>query len=304
MISYLIQETVNKILTIIVEEKASLESGLRDNTLAKRFDVSRTSIRTAITLIQEKGILSLEGGHKVVLRAPQDDDFYDTSNTAASKEEVIEQYFLKLINRGELLPGEKFSELELAKGSGCNTITVREFLIKFSRFGLIEKKPRAKWQMVEFDEKFASELIEFRRILEMNSITKLLSRPSHDPVWSKLSDLLRRHNEVLADVDNRYREFSELDRSLHLIIQEASENRFFMQFFNVVSLICHYHYQWDRRDEYERNLTALHEHIDILTELLAHNTTGVIQALEVHLNTARKTLLNSAHGLTDKQRSA
>lgn len=304
MISYLIQDTVNKTLDIIRDESSTLDSALRDNTLAKRLDVSRTSIRTAINLIQEMGILEIKNGSKIILRQPQTDDYYDTSNTASSKEEIIEQYFLRLINRGELLPGEKFSELELAKGSGCNTITVREFLIKFSRFGLIEKKPRAKWQMVEFDEKFASELIEFRRILEMNSITKLLSRPPSDPVWNKLSDLLRRHNEVLADVDRRYMEFSELDRSLHLIIQEASENRFFMQFFNVVSLICHYHYQWDRRDEYERNVTALHEHIDILTELLAHNTTGVIQALEVHLGTARKTLLNSAHGLHEKQQFA
>lgn len=298
MSSYLIQQTVNKILTIIAEDGEPTDSALRDNTLAKRLEVSRTSIRSAICLIQEKGIISTENGHKSVVRLPEASDYYDTSNKASSKEEVIEQYFLALINRGQLRPGEKFSELELAKGSGCNTITVREFLIKFSRFGLIEKKPRAKWQMVQFDEKFASELIEFRRILEMNSITKLLSRPASDPVWQQLSDLLDRHNEVLNDAENRYREFSSLDRSLHLIIQQASDNRFFMQFFNVVSLICHYHYQWDRRDELERNTTALKEHINIITELLAHNTTGVIQALETHLNTARKTLLSSAHGLT------
>lgn len=80
------------------------------------------------------------------------------------------------------MPGDKFSELELSKASGCNTIAVREFLIKFSHFGLIKKNPRAKWQMVGFDEKFALELVECRRIFEFSSITKLLTVPEDDTV--------------------------------------------------------------------------------------------------------------------------
>ena len=88
---------------------------MRDNTLAKRLDVSRTSIRTAINLIQEMGILEIKNGSKIILRQPQTDDYYDTSNTASSKEEIIEQYFLRLINRGELLPGENFQNLNLQR---------------------------------------------------------------------------------------------------------------------------------------------------------------------------------------------
>ena len=48
MISYLIQDTVNKTLDIIRDESSTLDSALRDNTLAKRLDVSRTSIRTRL----------------------------------------------------------------------------------------------------------------------------------------------------------------------------------------------------------------------------------------------------------------
>jgi len=295
--SYLIQETVNGILTEISDFQAGEILVLKDNTLAKKLKVSRTTIRTAITELETKGIVEINGSHKQVLRSPIGSDYFDTSNSVSSKEEIIEKYFLDLINRGKLLPGDKFSELELAKSSGCNTITVREFLIKFSRFGLIEKSPRAKWQMVKFDEKFALELVEFRRILEMNSITQLLAVPEGDAVWNELSELLDKHLAVLDDVENRYTELSELDRKFHFIVQRASDNRFFMQFFDVVSLICHYHYQWNKGDELERNKVALEEHVEIITQLLAHNTSGVIIAMETHLNTAKKTLLRSAHGL-------
>lgn len=34
-----------------------------------------------------------------------------------------------------------FTESELAREAGASTVSVREFLIGFSRFGLIEKKP-------------------------------------------------------------------------------------------------------------------------------------------------------------------
>lgn len=295
--SYLIQETVNGILATLSDFQEGNTLVLKDNTLAKKFNVSRTTIRTAITELEKKGIVEINGSQKRVLRASFEADYFDTSNSVASKEEIIEKYFLDLINHGKLLPGDKFSELELAKSSGCNTITVREFLIKFSRFGLIEKNPRAKWQMVKFDEKFALELVEFRRILEMSSITQLLAAPEGDVVWDELSELLDKHLEVLGDVENRYTELSELDRKFHFIVQRASDNRFFMQFFDVVSLICHYHYQWNKGDELERNKVALEEHVEIITHLLAHNTSGVIIAMETHLNTAKKTLLRSAHGL-------
>ncbi|WP_440876703.1 GntR family transcriptional regulator [Thalassotalea sp. PLHSN55] len=295
--SYLIQETVNGILNTLTDFDPASPVLLKDNTLAKQLDVSRTTIRTALLELEQKGIISIIGSQKTVLRSAQQSDFFDMSNSVATKEELIERYFLNLINQGKLLPGDKFSELELAKSSGCNTITVREFLIKFSRFGLIEKKPRAKWQMVKFDEKFAIELVEFRRVLEMNAVTKLLATPSEDAIWAELSSLLDRHVAVLGDLPNRQYELKELDRQFHHIIQKASDNRFYTQFFDIVSLICHYHYQWDDSDFTKRCKVILDEHIAILTNLLTHNTSGVISAMESHLNTAQAMLLRSVASL-------
>mgnify|MGYP001627422647 CR=1 FL=1 len=297
-LSYLLQQSINKLLDLV--EKCSLAGCQLPNdfALSRELAISRTTVRNAINYLCDKGILAREGSQKLIVRAPQAADYFDIANEPSSKEEQFEKYFLSLISSGQLLPGDKFSELDLAKKSNCITITVREFLIKFSHTGLIKKNPRAQWQMVEFDLAFAEELIAFRKMLEMASIRALLERPAEDPVWAELAQLLQEHKLLLEEIDARYNDFPALDARLHRLIQSASGNRFINQFFNIVTFICHYHYQWDKTDEKERNTMAVLEHIELLSNLLARDIAGSVMSLEKHLNTAQRTLMRSAHGLT------
>lgn len=295
--TYLIKKTINSILTLVDE----LDDGQRiipnDIELTKLLNISRTTVRVAVEHLCESGVIKRDGPAKVVLRQPTAEDYFDIKNTNSTKDVQIEKYFLNLIHTGKLLPGDRFSELELAKNSGCTTITVREFLIKFSNNGLIEKVPRGRWKMVKFDEEFARELVSFRQMVEMRAITELLKLPKSHPVWSELSTLLVKHEEVRSDIENRFSEFPDLDRAMHLHIQQGAKNRFTSQFFDIVSFVCHYHYQWDKTGELERFTVAIDEHIDLLHNLLAHNTAGSIMSMERHLDSAEETLLRCVHGL-------
>lgn len=298
-LSYLLQQSANKLLDLIKNAAPDVQQLPNDFSLSRELGVSRTTVRTAIAHLCDKGVLKREGNSKLILRSPKPSDYFDISNEPSSKEEQFEKFFLSLISSGKLLPGDRFSELDLAKKSNCITITVREYLIKFAHTGLIKKNPRAQWQMVEFDVQFAEELINFRKILEMTSIRALLERPAEDPVWNELSELLNEHKAVLDDIDHKFNDFPALDARLHRLIQSASGNRFINQFFNIVTFICHYHYQWDKSDEKERNAIAVAEHIDLLNNLLSRDVAGSVMSLEKHLNTAQKTLMRSAHGLSD-----
>ncbi|MEH6550586.1 MAG: GntR family transcriptional regulator [Pseudomonadales bacterium] len=297
-LSYLVQKATNETLDIIVNNYPGTKLLPNDLSLSKSLGVSRTTVRNVLDQLQSVDIIEKAGTAKKILRKPRKTDYFDLRNEPSSKEELIETFFLDLINTGKLLPGDMFSELDLAKRSGCNTITVREFLIKFSRIGLIKKNPRAQWQMVEFDEKFARELVDFRRILEMSSLSKLLEKTDDDPVWDELQQLLTDHRELLRNPE-RFQDLPHLDRRLHLAIQSSADNRFIRQFFDIVSFVCHYHYQWQKGDEQERNMVAVEEHIDLITKLLAKDIRGSIMSLENHLNTSRKTLMRSAHGLLE-----
>ena len=296
-LSYLIQSTVNKTLELVEKSLSGNTPLPNDLALSKALHVSRTTIRTVIDYLCQQGILKREASHKRIIRAPEPHDYFDISNEPSSKEEQFEKFFLSLIHTGKLHPGDKFSELDLAKKSNCITITVREFLIKFSRTGLIQKKPRAQWQMVEFDAAFARELVFFRKILEMTSIRALLTRAPEDPVWGDLASLLNEHLEILEDMDARYNEFPALDARLHRLIQNCSGNRFIEQFYEIVKFVCHYHYQWDKADEKERNTVAAQEHVDLIRKLLSRDFSGSIMSLETHLESAKATLMRSANGL-------
>jgi len=295
--TYLIKNTINGMLKLINDLPNGQIIMQNDIELTKLLNVSRTTVRACVDHLIKAGIIEREGPSKVVLRQPSKEDYFEVSDAESSKEVVIESYFLDLINTGKLLPGDKFSELELAQNSGCTTNTVREFLIKFSNYGLINKSPRARWEMVEFDEQFARELISFRQMVEMNSISELMKLSDDHPIWEKFEALLQKHLAVQKDIENRYLEFPDLDRAMHLLIQDASKNRFATQFFEIASFICHYHYQWDKQGEFERIQEAVREHIDILNNLVTRNVSGSIMSLEKHLVTARKTLMRSVHGL-------
>jgi len=268
-----------------------------DIELTKLLNISRTTVRACVEHLCEIGLIKRDGPNKLVLRQTTETDFFDIKDKVSTKDAQIEKYFLDLINTGKLLPGDRFSELSLAKNSGCTTITVREFLIKFSNNGLIKKIPRGQWKMVKFDEEFARELVSFRQMVEMKAITELLKLSTDNPVWQVLSELLTLHKSVRADIDNRYLEFPDLDKALHYAIKESTKNRFTNQFYDIVSFVCHYHYQWDKTGELDRYTVAIDEHIDILNNLVTHNTAGAIMAMEKHLQTAEKTLLRCVHGL-------
>lgn len=297
--TYLFKQSINRILQLIIDLPSGESVMANDVELTKLLNISRTTVRSCVEHLCEEGIVRRDGQNKVVLRPPQETDFFDIKDTNSTKDIQIEKYFLNLINTGQLLPGDRFSELSLAKNSGCTTITVREFLIKFSNNGLIEKIPRGRWKMVKFDENFARELVAFRKMVEMRAITELLQYPKDDTVWLELQNLLLKHQEVSKDMENRYMEFPNLDRELHLIILNSAKNRFTRQFFDIVSFVCHYHYQWDKTGELERFTVAINEHIDLLNNLITHNNAGAIMSLERHLQTAEKTLLRCVHGLEE-----
>lgn len=297
--TYLFKQSINRILQLIIDLPSGVSVMANDVELTKLLNISRTTVRSCVEHLCEEGIVRRDGQNKVVLRPPQETDFFDIKDTNSTKDIQIEKYFLNLINTGQLLPGDRFSELSLAKNSGCTTITVREFLIKFSNNGLIEKIPRGRWKMVKFDENFARELVAFRKMVEMRAITELLQYPKDDTVWLELQNLLLKHQEVSKDMENRYMEFPNLDRELHLIILNSAKNRFTRQFFDIVSFVCHYHYQWDKTGELERFTVAINEHIDLLNNLITHNNAGAIMSLERHLQTAEKTLLRCVHGLEE-----
>lgn len=260
--------------------------------LGAQLGISRTTVRTILARMAEQGLLDWNKRTKIVLREPVPADFFPDDETD-SLSQIIERSFMRRLLAGGAQAGVQINELELAREIGVGTTSVREFLIRFSRFGLIEKRRNSHWVLKGFTRAFALELTEIREMFELRSAAAFAGLAKDNPIWPELDAIEEEHRGLVAAISSRYMEFSELDEKFHRLVHSASHNRFIVDFYDVIAMIFHYHYQWNKTNEINRNAVAASEHLDYIAALKSGDLAKVDKACRRHLKSARETLLQS-----------
>lgn len=266
-----------------------------ENELRRRIGVSRTTVRKVLGELAHRELIDERSGVRVAGRAVEDSDYYPDAETT-SRARHVEQQFMEWMLRGDTRPGTSINELELARQFGVATNGIREFLIRFSRFGLIEKRPNTGWLFKGFTEDFALDLFEIRVMFELRSAHLFAQQAAGSPVWGKLTALKVEHAELLKRIESRFHDFSSLDNRFHRLINEASPNRFIDDFYDIITFIFHYHYQWNKHDEEQRNQAAILEHLAYIDALESRDAERIERACQAHLGSARATLMRSLIG--------
>lgn len=262
--------------------------------LADMFNVSRTTIRAVLQYLTEIQVLAYQNDEYLLIRKPTEEDkISGILEKRVVQDEKFEQYFYHLINNHKLLPGDKFSEIQLAKEANVSPIIVREFLLRFLHYGLINNAQKGQWELVVVDHNYAEKVYEFRSVLEIFSLRAFLAQPDNHINWTKAKELLHRHKNLQQNMNNDYKLFSILDRDFHQLILASNDNPFFIQSFDLISVIFHFHYQWDSSDLKERNSIAVSEHIAILSAILQKDEAKATAALCKHLSTAKVSMRES-----------
>ena len=259
-----------------------------EQRMAELAQGSRTAIRSTINYLHSRGLIN-DLKERRLIRKPQPDDYFDEAELQSGAER-IQQVLMERIYQHDLPPGADFSEAELARAAGASTISVREFLIGFSRYGLIEKKPQGGWHLCAFDQSFATELAQVRRMFELAGVEALGRLPADDPAFDRLAELIEQHEQLGSAMPARHADFPALDREFHTFLIGLLQNRFAQSLNDIVSLVFHYHYQWDKRDEMPRNQYAVQEHLEILRALARHDTAAALAAMNKHLDSSRHTM--------------
>jgi DNA-binding GntR family transcriptional regulator len=214
------------------------ESLPSEHALSARLGVSRTTVRKVLASLHAQGIVADSGRRRVLWSAPDVRRYpkAETTPTAAQ----VEERFMEWMVRDNTAPGTFINELDLARKFGVATTSIREFLNRFQRFGLIEKRPSGGWVLKGFTPDFALELFEIREMFELRSARAMATLPEESPVWTQLAALRREHVALIEDIDARYHDFSDLDSRFHRLINAAAPNRFIDGFYDVITLIFHY----------------------------------------------------------------
>ncbi|MBV8443697.1 MAG: FCD domain-containing protein [Hyphomicrobiales bacterium] len=260
--------------------------------------VSRTTVRAIFSAFAAGGLIAYDGRRKVLLRHPVAADYYpevETEQVGA----VVEKQFMQWILHGDCKPGQQINALELSRQFGVSASAMRDYLNRFPRYGLLERRPSGSWVFKGFTEDFAEELCEVRSMFELRSALRFVSLADEEPAWAELSRIGNDHLALLEEAESRFTDFSALDERFHRCINDASRNRFIVGFYDVISLVFHYHYQWNKRHERERNIAAMHEHLTYIDALQRRDASAVTQSCNAHMATARLTLLASIQGVRE-----
>ncbi|MBL0374167.1 GntR family transcriptional regulator [Rhizobium sp. KVB221] len=275
-----------------LEDLGGKDSLPSEPELGEKYGISRTTVRAILSRMRDTGLITWDKRQKLVLRRPLDQDYFPDEETN-SLNEIIEKSFMQRILTGDVEPGMQINEAELAREIGAGATSVREFLIRFSRFGLIEKRPNSHWILKGFTVDFALELCEVREMFELRSATAFAKLPVNHPAWADLDLIEDEHRDLIIDLDSRFKDFSPLDEKFHLLVHKASGNRFVIDFYDVIAFIFHYHFQWNKSQARSRNERALREHLDYIAALRSRDPQEIERACRRHLNSARETLIDA-----------
>jgi DNA-binding GntR family transcriptional regulator len=281
----------NETLTWIGQHKIG-DSLPAETALAERLKVSRTIVRAVLSALLEAGVVHWQGRQKTILRLPVKADRLPLRDEYVPRD-VLERRFLEWVLRFDVPAGTPLNVTKLAKEFSVPPHALQEFLSGLSQSGLVARRPRGGWLLLGFTAEYAIELSELRSVLELNAVRTLIALPKTHAVWQELDVLERQHHDLAARIDTDFHDFSRLDGAFHMALNSVVKNRFVTQFQKIISLIFHYHYQWDKRMERDRNAAAIAEHLAILTALRSGDEAAAVAAASAHLLTSKATLLGS-----------
>ncbi len=262
--------------------------------LAEMYNISRTTVRHTLAHLHRRGVLEKVNESYVILRIPlADDGFECMSSSLDDQSKLFEQAFYQMINQRQLRAGDSFSELQLSRAVNVSPTVVREFLLRFSRYDLIDNVRRGQWRMKKLDQSYAEQLFELRQMLETHALTRFINLPVDDGRWLQAKELLSRHRQLRDVIGGDYRLFAQLDRDFHRLILSAANNTFFNQSLEIISVIFHFHYQWDETHLKQQNIISIEEHMAILSALICRNDQAAARELHRHLETAKQAMIRS-----------
>ena len=159
--------------------------------------------------------------------APVSPSAKNLGQTACSRGEQAYQYVRTAIRTGELAPGTRLREIELAELLGLSRTPVREALSRLESEGLVANESGRGLVVTELDQSMINELYVMREVLE-GTAARPAARHASDVEISAL--------RVIADRDARVLEQPEQlavnNRFFHETLYRCAHNRYLLKTLN------------------------------------------------------------------------
>lgn len=203
------------------------------------------------------------------------------SSTPALADKVYAQIKQALFDFA-LLPGERFSENQVAEVTGASRTPVRAALTRLAREGFLSVQNRSGWRVNDLDFQQFDQLYELRTILELAALDKLCQQtePAVVPALCAIWQVEPQAREAQGST------VFALDEAFHSALVAATGNQELASAHQRVIERIRIVRQLDFT-ETERVEATYREHAAILTALARHRSDEARRLMRAHIESSR-----------------
>lgn len=203
--------------------------------------------------------------------------------------DVVFNTLREAILKGELAPGERLMEIQLAERLGVSRTPIREAIRKLELEGLVLMIPRKGAEVAKISEKSLRDVLEVRRSLEELAIELACQRMDEEEI-ARLGRIQREFAEAIEDGDAM--RIAESDEAYHNIIYQGTGNVRLVQILNNLREQM-YRYRLEYIKDSDKRQVLLVEHEQILKALRLHHVQEAKEAMREHIDNQEITVLKN-----------
>ena len=200
----------------------------------------------------------------------------------------VHQELIQRIIKGELLPGQRLRDTELAEELGVSRTPIREALLRLEREGFISAQKHLGFTVKRMEESEIQEVYPLVRLLECSALDAA-PEPSVEKI-GRLGEL----SAALRDEDGDALSRIELDSSWHESLLEGSGNRHLLRILGDLKRIL-FRYEYSFMGDDSLVATSVSEHEAIAARLGSGERSEAVRLLREHWDRSRQATLARFH---------
>jgi DNA-binding GntR family transcriptional regulator len=207
----------------------------------------------------------------------------DIQNHRPLREIVYEELKMQIL-KGQIVPGTRMMEVEMAEEMGVSRTPIREAIRKLEKEGLVTIEPRKGAYASQISTKDMVDILEVRQNMEGLAAYYAAIR-MNDEQKKKLSEISDAYNKAV--IENNTPDMIKYDTAFHHLIVEGSGNKMLVHMIEQLQeLVLRFRYLY--YDDFKRAEKMPREHKVIYDAIVTGDTEKARKAADVHIDRLKK----------------
>ncbi len=211
--------------------------------------------------------------------------------------EIVFETLRNAIIMGELRPGERLMEVQIAEKMGVSRTPVREAIRKLELEGLVAMAPRKGAYIADLSKKDIMNVLEVRSAMD-GLATELAAKRATDDEINALGQVINQFEKYMQE--NNVEGLIEKDIEFHEIIYIASRNEKILQIATNLKDQIH-RFRVVYLKDYSSPKELVKEHNDIYFAIQKRDGEAARQLASAHIMHQKKTMIKSLENQTRKK---